>query len=232
MAKISVEYLLISLFNELFFSFAGQKLNNYNFTTFNTIESMYNQGITIEKMITILIILLLVSFGITTQAQDFDVYHRSKDDNVKMSDLYENTLLDEYQILSRNVRMMDMAYSAIVPGYVHFKAKDFATGYSLLGLRLLGYTVFAINYYNMNEKGININDISITDSEYRKNKVMFYSSISLIVSTYLFDWIHGKYRLEKKQEYIRYKYSIKLKMDNLSYNHNTITPVLSLTYNF
>ncbi|MEA1873910.1 MAG: hypothetical protein U9N51_05710 [Bacteroidota bacterium] len=179
-----------------------------------------------------LFIVCLLALSNIIQAQDFDIYPRLKDDNVEMSNLYENTLLDEYQILSRNIRMMDMAYSVIVPGYIHFKAKDFATGYSLLGVRLLGYSGLALNSYNMNNLGLKIGDFSSLDSDNNKNMVIFYSSITLIVSSYLFDWIHGKYRLEKKQEYIRYKYSIKLKMNSLTYEHNNLIPSLSLTYKF
>lgn len=183
-------------------------------------------------MRTKLFIVFLLLLSNIVQAQDFDIYPKLKDDNVEMSNLYENTLLDEYQLLSRNVRMMDMAYSAIVPGYIHFKAKDFATGYSLLGVRLLGYSGLALNYYNMNNQGLKIGDISNLGSDYNADKLIFYSSITLIVSSYLFDWIHGKYRLEKKQENIRYKYSIKLKMNSFTYNHNNLTPCLSLTYKF
>jgi hypothetical protein len=179
-----------------------------------------------------LFILTLLFLSMIVQAQDFDIYPRIKDDNIKMSDLYENTLFDEYQLLSRNIRMMDMVYSAIVPGYVHFKAKDYATGYSVLGARLLGYTGLAINGYNMSNLGLKISDIPDLSSEYKTDKVIFYSSVTLIVSSYLFDWIHGKYRLEKKQEYIRYKYSIKLNFDEMAYSHKNITPCLSLTYNF
>jgi len=179
-----------------------------------------------------LFIVFLLLLSNIVQAQDFDIYPRQKDDNIEMPMVYENTLFDEYQLLSRNVRMMDMAYSAIVPGYVHFKAKDFATGYSLLGTRLIGYSGLAISYYNMNKQGLNIGDIPNLGSEYNKDKVIFYSSITLIVSSYLFDWIHGKYRLEKKQENIRYKYSIKLKMKNQTYSQNNLTPCLSLTYKF
>jgi hypothetical protein len=166
-------------------------------------------------------------------AQDFDIYPRLKDDNIEMSKVYENTLFDEYQLLSRNVRMMDMTYSAIVPGYIHFKANDFGAGYSIIGARLLGYSGLALNYYNMNKQGLKIGDIPNLSSDYNTDKIIFYSSITLIVSSYLFDWIHGKYRLEKKQENIRYKYSIKLKMSSLTtYNYNNITPCLSLTCKF
>ncbi len=167
------------------------------------------------------------------KAQDFDVYPRMKDDNVNMPNLYENTLFDEYQILARNVRMMDMVYSAVVPGYIHFKAKEYSTGYGLVAARLLGYSGLAINYLNMNKQGLNLGDIPNLGAEYNFDKYVFYSSITLIISSYLFDWIHGKYKLEKKQELIRYKYGIKLKMDNLTYNHSSnLTPCFSLTYNF
>ena len=179
-----------------------------------------------------LFILFLLLLSNIIQAQDFDIYPRLKGDNIEMPKVYENTLFNEYQLLSRDIRMMDMAYSAIVPGYVHFKARDFATGYSLLGIRLLGYSGLALNYYNMNNFGLKINDIPTLGSNYKKDKVIFISSITLIVSSYLFDWIHGKYRLEKKQENIRYKYSIKLKMNSLTSNQNDLTPCLSLTYKF
>lgn len=179
-----------------------------------------------------LFILFLLLVSNIVQAQDFDIYPRLKDDNVEMSKVYENTLFDEYQLLSRNIRMMDMAYSVIVPGYVHFKAKDFATGYSLLGIRLLGYSGLALNAYDMNKQGLKISDIPNLDSTFNKDKYIFISSITLIASSYLFDWIHGKYRLEKKQEKIRYKYSIKLKMNSLSFKYNNLTPCLSLTYKF
>ncbi len=178
----------------------------------------------------IIFTLLLFIIGNIAEAQDFDIYPRLKDDNIKMPKVYENTLFDEYQILSRDVRMMDMLYSAIVPGYVHFKARDIATGYGILGARLLGFSGLALNYYNMDRKGLNVNDI--LGSEHNTDKILFYSSLTLIVSSYLFDWIHGKYRLEKKQENIRYKYSIKLQMNSMSNNNNSLTPSLSLTYKF
>ncbi len=184
------------------------------------------------KMIKQLFILFLLFFSQLIQAQDFDIYPRLKDDNIEMPNLYENTLFDEYQLLSRNIRMMDMAYSAIVPGYIHFKTKDYATGYALLGARLIGYTGLAINYYNINKYDKDLGDILSQGTEYNTDKIIFISSISLIVSSYLFDWIHGKYRLEKKQEYIRYKYSIKLNLNNTAYNSKNTTPYFSLTYNF
>jgi len=183
-------------------------------------------------MRTKLFIVFLLLLNNILQAQDFDIYPRLKNDNIEMPKVYENIRLDEYLLLSKNVRMMDMAYSAIVPGYIHFKARDFATGYSLLGARLLGYSGFFIISYDMKNIGLKVTDFSSLSSYINKEMGIFVSSITLIVSSYLFDWIHGKYRLEKKQEYIRYKYSIKLKMNSMTYNNKSLTPYVSITYNF
>lgn len=179
-------------------------------------------------------LLLFLLAGKLVEAQDFDIYPRMKDENVEMSSLYENTQFKEYQLLSRNIRMLDMAYAAIVPGYVHFRAKDYTMGYSLLGTRVAAYAGLAYNYSSMNKINKSILEIPTLGSEYKTDKVIFYSSMSIIVSSYLFDWIHGKMRLEKKQELIRYRYSIKLKMNQLTQVNypNNLSPNLSISYRF
>ncbi|MEA3317477.1 MAG: hypothetical protein U9R54_05930 [Bacteroidota bacterium] len=181
-----------------------------------------------------IVIILFLGLSNIIFAQDFDVYPKIKDDNIIMPTLYENTQFEEFQLLSRNIRMMDMAYSAIVPGYIHFKAKDNKTGYKLLAARLVGYSGFAVAYINM--KNDNKKLVALFDNNYIDNsdKIILISSITIIISTYLFDWIHGKALLEKKQELIRYKYSIKLKLNEQAQlqNPNSISPTLSLTLNF
>ena len=183
----------------------------------------------IRKQFLFLFLLLLAE---VFYAQDFDIYPRTKDDNFNMPDLYEQTSFDDYQILSRNMRMMDMAYAAIVPGYIHFKAKEPITGYSVMAARLIGYTGLAVNFVRINNSDNIISDIPNLGDEYKMDEIIFLSSISIIASSYLFDWIHGKYRLEKKQEMLRYKYGIKLKMNKMAYNSQNYTPMFLLTYNF
>ena len=184
-----------------------------------------------KKYFLFLLLLILSNF---IQAQDFDIYPKLKDDNIKTPNLYENTLFNEYQLLSRNVRIMDMAYSIFVPGYIHFKAKDNKTAYNLLGIRLLGYSGIAANYLRMRRIDKNIGDIFDSNFSYNTDKIIFISSVTLMISSYLFDWIHGKARLEKKQELIRYRYGIKLKMNNIpqAYNKSNLTPSFYLTYTF
>jgi len=183
------------------------------------------------------ITLLLTTFFVFSSlyAQDYDVYKRTKDDNMKVPEIYKNMLLEEYQMLSRDIRMMDMSYAMIVPGYIHFKAKENKRGYQILVTRLVGYAGLAVYYSHSKHEGKNIWDyIKGNDDDIDLNyKYLFTSSMTLIISSYLYDWIHGKFMLEKKQENIKYKYGIKFKMDEVSFNSNKhLTPSISVSLNF
>lgn len=192
----------------------------------------------------IFVLIVFISFKIN--AQDFDIYPKSQDDYVKMPYVHESMRLTEFQLLSRNPRMMDMAYSFIVPGYMHFKAKEKRTGYYLLTLRSLGYIGLGSVYYSSRIDNntllgsiIGTNEdpttIQVTDNwSVKKSDAILATSIAVIFSTYLYDWIHGKIILEKKQEYIRYKYSVKLKLEqnNLSFNQANYSPTLGLSLTF
>jgi len=179
-------------------------------------------------------VLLILSQNLL--AQDYDVYKRTVDDKIKIPEIYKNMLLEEYQMLSRDIRMMDMSYAMFVPGYVHFKARENKTGYYLLGTRLVGYAGLATYYSRRKHEDKQLWDyLSGKDDDIDVNdKVLFASSLTLIIGSYLYDWIHGKYMLEKKQENIKYKYGIKFKMEeSISYNPNyNVTPAISITLNF
>ncbi len=185
------------------------------------------------KFVPLGIVLLMNFFVQPLMAQDFDVFHRREGDQTEMPRLYENMLFEEFQLLERDVRMMDMAYSAIVPGYVHFKAKDNAMGFVLLGTRTVGFAGIAANMIRMKNRGQNLGDIWLDDPAFKTDQALFVTSLTLILSSYLFDWIHGKYRLEKKQELIRYKYGIKLKMDQRPRTSESFgIPSVALTLKF
>ncbi len=166
-----------------------------------------------------ILVFILVTISFQAYAQDFDHYLKNKNDNFYFPDIPDSLSYEEFQILSRDIRMMDMAYSAIIPGYVHFKAKEERTGYYLLGVRLLGYTGLTISYLNLQSNNLNLSDIFDSYSLYNTEKALFLSSVTIIVSSYLFDWIHGKLQLEKKQEEIRYKYSLRVNLEPLSTPH-------------
>ncbi len=187
--------------------------------------------------------LILISFAFLTKAQDIDLYKINKDDNVKSPKISSAMSFDEFQILSRNLRMKDMMYGVIVPGYVHFQAKEKKTGYVLLGLRSASYLGLGAVYFSSksrNDKWYNnltstndVNSIKISENwSIKKSDIIIAASVITIFSTYVFDWIHGQYKLQKKQNMIRYKYGIKLKLEqNLSSELN-YTPTLGLSLKF
>ena len=186
---------------------------------------------------TIIISLIFLVLSQNIFSQDYDVYKRTVDDNIKIPEIYKNMLLEEYQLLSRDIRMMDMSYAMIVPGYVHFKAKENKTGYYILGTRLAGYAGITTYYFRRANEDKQLWDyITGKDDNINLNdKYLFVTSLTLIIGSYLYDWIHGKYMLEKKQENIKYKYGIKFKMEESlsSYHPNyKLTPSISISLNF
>jgi hypothetical protein len=189
----------------------------------------------------VFIVFIFLSLSFLSFSQDFDVYPKKQDDKVRMPQLNEMLTVDEFQLLSRNARMMDMFYAAAVPGLVHFKAKDKVTAWSLVGLRTASYAGLAYGYFKLNSEGFRIwenyqdsENIFIGEWTVKDYQILAVASIGLMVTTYLFDWIHGKYRLEKKQELIRYRYGIKLQIERnpLVRSDNRLTPSFSITYSF
>jgi hypothetical protein len=190
------------------------------------------------KIITTILFVFIVFSGFT---QDFDIYSKKQDDKVIMPSVQEMLTVDEFQLLSRNARMMDMFYSAVVPGLIHFKAKDRITGYSLVGLRVVSYAGLGLTWYKLKSEGYSIFDRNTDDNTVLLGKwsVKTYqnvaiASMALLVSTYFYDWIHGKYRLEKKQELIRYRYGLKLQIQNSPYSpkYSQLVPSFTINYSF
>ncbi len=159
----------------------------------------------------LLIITASVLFFFTGFAQDISFYHRRLNDEFTMPRTQWGMTAGEFQLLSRNVRLMDWFYGAAVPGYVHFRAKDNAAGYALLSTRLIGYGGLA---YVMTSSKSSLAEIFKGNfgegDDAQTLKYISEASLVLVVGSYLFDMIHGNYRLKRKQELIRYKYSTKL----------------------
>jgi len=182
--------------------------------------------------------LLLVIITNHVFSQDIDIYTKKKNSNYELPYLNTQTSFEEFQILNRTLRLQDMAYAAIVPGYVHFKVKDPTVGYSMVALRLGGYAgliyVLSDDSFSLFELINNQPPSSADLSAFNSQKNITYISLGLIFGTYLFDWIHGKHRLEKKQELIRYKYGIKFNMgyQPLPTSTRSYVPVVNLTYSF
>jgi len=180
------------------------------------------------------IILLLVS--LVSNAQDVDVYKHHKNSNFEIPDIPKGMTYEEFEILSTDLRMQDMAMAVVFPGHVHFKIGEKKTGYILLGARLAGYagwTYLAINDESLS--GIVLTDnLDIETDVSTGDEIVAYSSIALMLGSYLYDWIHGKYKLDEKQNSIRYKYAkkkVQLSLSDIRAN-NRIFPGVALTYKF
>jgi len=172
------------------------------------------------------ILLHFMVFSANILAQDIDFYNKNKNDNFLLPQVAKEMSFSEFQIMSRTFRMQDMMYSMIVPGYVHFKAKDKTMGYSLLTVRSLAYATLGYEAFWSQKTAadtsiwLNLQNFNSLSSQSKTNTLLLASAMFAIGSTYLFDIIHGKYRLEKKQEAIRYKYSLKASL-SVSYRETT-----------
>ena len=170
-------------------------------------------------------LLLLITIYGNFFGQDIDFYHKQNNDLFKMPSINKQMSFKEYQILSQSFRMQDMMYASLVPGYVHFKAQDYATAYGILAVRTSAAVVI---FYEQNWISKNIADTSFwatlfnnKNTNVPENHAKILTTATLVfVSSYLFDIIHGKYRLEKKQEAIRYKYSMKASLIGMTLPNN------------
>ncbi len=154
-------------------------------------------------------------------SQDIDLFNKHKNDNFEMPEINGKMSFQEYQLLSRDLRMKHMLYAMIVPGYTHFYAQENKLGYSMLATRVIGYG--GLGYVLLKNKDrITFKDLLLTqfnrnifpEEERNKYSAITNISLALIFGSYFFDWIHGQYRLEKKQEKIRFKFSPRLISDN------------------
>jgi len=182
---------------------------------------------------TVLVVFLILLFSTILNAQDIDIYHKNKNDNFELPYLNSKMSYDEFVLLSTNLRIKDMFYAAIVPGHAHFKAKDTKTGFLIFSIRMAAYGGLGFIYYDVKSTTNNFANTSFKEyiDEHDRYKNIYVGSLALIVSTYLFDWIHGEYRLEKKQAMIRYKYGLKLNLMRSAGMHE-LNQVVSFSLNF
>jgi len=182
-------------------------------------------------------VLLIISIiiGLQLSAQDIDIYKHQKNTNFNLPVVPKGMTYDEFKILSTDLRMQDMVIAAILPGHVHFKIGETNTGYYILATRSLGYAGWV--YLSLADESLT--NIIIADNTLGTNVstgdvIIAYGSLALIFGSYLYDWIHGRYKLDEKQNRIRYKYA----KQKLSFNFNIIEnnfkkyPALAISYNF
>ncbi len=168
---------------------------------------LLNNRLMIRKII-FYTLLFFVGFA---DAQDLDVYSKNKNSNFIIPNVPAEMTYDEFKVLSTNLRMQDMGVAMILPGHIHFKIGEKKIGYYILGVRSLGFAGWG--YLSLKDKSLTsiilFDDYKIIDNTSTGDKIIAYTSAALLVGTYLYDWIHGKYKLDEKQSKIRYKYAKK-----------------------
>ncbi len=183
----------------------------------------------------IYITILIVGISLQSTSQDIDIFQKKKNDNFKFENINPQMNIDEYRILSRDLRMKEMLYSMIVPGYVHFYANENITGYSILAIRTaaMGELAYMAATDKINFSLIKPLSLSFKEDDIPKTEIyLTYGSIAIILGTYLYDWIHGQYILKKKQENIRYKYNMKMNLSLINNPYGKPAPGVSLNFQF
>ncbi len=182
----------------------------------------------------IISLLFIVISTINLLSQDIDIYQKGKNDNYNIPSIPKGMTYEEFNILSYHTRIKDMMYATIVPGYMHFRIGEKKKGYWLLGIRLAGYAAMTGVYYSAKAHLYNVDGENFsTEEEDAKNRHenVFYSALTIAVSSYLYDVIHGDYLLHEKQEQIRYKYAITA-LRTSGYKSDKWYPALCLTLSF
>ncbi len=182
-------------------------------------------------------IIIIVFAGITNmQAQDLDIYKHHKNSNFELPNIPKEMTFEEFKLLSTDIRMQDMMMAMVLPGHIHFKIGEKKTAFYVLGARAAGFAGWT--YLSLSDESLtNIvfyDSLGVHTNVSTGNIIVAYGSLVLIIGSYLYDWIHGKYLLDRKQNKIRYKYAkqkVQVGFSNIKINQLNY-PGLALTFNF
>ncbi len=168
------------------------------------------------------------------KGQDLDIYKKDVNSNFKFPAIPTEMTYGEFKILSTNLRMQDIGIAMIFPGHVHFKIGEQKTGYYIAGARVAGYA--GLIYMSAKGQSIykTIFESSASIEVSTGDQIISYGSLLLIGGSFLYDWIHGKYILEEKQNQIRYKYSKKRIKTGFSFirSNQKLYPGIDFKYTF
>jgi len=182
-----------------------------------------------------IILLLLLSF-FSIFSQDLEIYQKSESQNIKINPIPISMTYEEFRTLSTNIKLIDYFYAMILPGHIHFKIDEKKVGYTLVGLRVAGFVgIFGGAMYAKNRgntlfhsfsSGV-VDQITNTKIDSNAGDLIAMSSVVLVLGTYFYDFIAGRYDLDNKKKFIKYKYGLKLSI----HNSNTTTGI-GVSYDF
>ncbi len=109
---------------------------------------------------------------------------------------------DEFKYLPIKITNEDKLWSLALPGYIHFETYDSRDGFLIAAFRLIGYGMMGYALYS----GVpgSITDIRL--SKVRTNLLVLGVGLGMNFAGWVYDIVHGEYRLREKQLRILYKY--------------------------
>ncbi len=116
--------------------------------------------------------------------------------------LPESLSYDEFKYLQLRITDQDKIWSFLLPGYIHFETYDSRNGFITAAVRMIGYGMIAYSLY----AGVpgSIRDINL--SRLKTNLLILGVGAGMNFFGWLYDIVHGEYRLREKQLEILYKY--------------------------
>ncbi|GEM_PF-2888910 len=109
---------------------------------------------------------------------------------------------DEFKYLQLRLTNEDRMWSLLLPGYTHFVTYDSRSGLGIMALRMFGY--WLIGYSICSGIPESVEDINI--EKIKVNLMIFGAGVGLNFAGWLYDIVHGEYRLREKQLSILYRY--------------------------
>ncbi len=123
--------------------------------------------------------------------------------------LPDSMTYDEFKYLQLKIDTEDKVWSLLLPGYIHYETYDSKNGTGVLILRMVGYGLIGYALY----AGIpgSVSDISL--SKVKLNLAILAAGAGMNFAGWLYDIVHGEYRLREKQLSILYRYRRTLEME-------------------
>lgn len=142
--------------------------------------------------------------------------------------LPQDMTFEELTKLKRELNWKRIFAASLIPGYIHFYAGHSKLGWSIAGIRsvgfgMIGYSIIdEFNYAgNFSLSFIGASDsVAALASRSQRNLYLFLGGIAINLMAYAFDWAHGDYIIENEKNTVLYKFGIRRKS----------TPAIGLWY--
>jgi len=116
--------------------------------------------------------------------------------------LPEGMTYDEFKYLQLRIDYWDRMWSMALPGYIHFITYDRKGGFLSAGVRTLGFALMGYVMYFGAPRAVE----DLDPSALKMNAAIFGMGMFLNFAGWVYDIVHGEYRLRDIQLRILYRY--------------------------